>query len=273
MKTIDFSVLDGFPASATMLQFQQEQLQQVEALALLGGNLFILQGCEVNAGIVSNGWVCIEGKVYPFAGGTVGTQVIITEEVTNKNFFGGASNPYYRVPTARFGTNGNPAAQWPWANFKRNNPANGVLARLEKVEQMLRPLMGYTANVAGVPTTVHGSWLFWGRPENEIPSGWAEVTDAEWRGRYPLLKDASNTNMANIGQLLGSSQVMLSPGHIPSLPINAPTSPDGNAAGANVYGRGGTSGGNANVQYVNNNQQPVVTLPPSRVVIFIKYVG
>jgi len=276
MKTIDFSVLSGFPASSTMFKFQQEQMQQLEQLSLLGGNLFILSGCEDVAGIISDGWVCINGKVYPFVGGSVATKVIVTETVTNKNFFGGASNPFYRVPTAQFGVTGNPATEYTWSSFKRNNPANGVLARLEKVEQMLKPLMGYTVDISGTLTVVHGSWLFWGRPEAEIPTGWAEVTDADWRGRFPLLKDPSNVNYNTIGQLFGEANVTLTVNQLPPHDHPIPTVDDvENTSIGTISESSGTTNFSNDRRRTGStgDGQPHNNMPPSRVVIFIKYVG
>jgi hypothetical protein len=285
MKTIDFSILSGFPASSSMFKFQQEQMQQLEKLSLLGGNLFILSGCTNSGGVISDGFVCINGVVYPFVGGTATTKVIVTETVTNKNFFGGANNPFYRVPVAQFGVTGNPLTEYTWADFKRNDPANGVLARLEKVEQMLKPLMGYTVDISGTPTVVHGSWLFWGRPEAEIPTGWAEVTDVDWRGRFPLLKDPSNVNYNEVGQLFGEANVTLTPANF----NHRHSGGMGNGGAGNYYpdnvdntlnargstyntdyvvgGESGTEGGNISTPTPHNN------MPPARVVIFIKYVG
>jgi hypothetical protein len=269
MKTIDFSILSGFPASSSMFKFQQEQMQQLEKLSLLGGNLFILSGCTNSGGVISDGFVCINGVVYPFVGGTATTKVIVTETVTNKNFFGGANNPFYRVPVAQFGVTGNPLTEYTWADFKRNDPANGVLARLDKVEQMLKPLMGYTVDISGTPTVVHGSWLFWGRPEDEIPTGWEEVTDADWRGRFPLLKDPSNVNYNEVGQLFGEANVTLT---VANLPTNNKTV-HSNASGVTSAGGSGAQPWNPQDVNFGGSDVPHNNMPPARVVIFIKYVG
>lgn len=135
MNKIDFSTLVGFPLSTETLQYLQDALLQVQHGALLGGKNYILDGCT-GTGTISDGWVVINGEVLPFVGGTEETKVFIEETVVNRNFFGGASNPYYKNRVAKFGTTGNPATEFTWADFTRNDPNNGVLKRLDTVWQI-----------------------------------------------------------------------------------------------------------------------------------------
>lgn len=196
MNKLDFNILAGWPGSTETFQFLQNMILQAQSCSLIGGKNFILSGCTESMGNVANGIVCINGEILPFVGGPMQPNVIISDDVVSREFFGGASNPYYHFRAATFGTG---TEVFVWEEFRRNDPDNGVLARLDRVEKMLRPLMGYTVG----ETTQYGSWLFWGRPASEIPPGWEPVPDEDWKGRVPVVLNTGEAEFNTVGKVGG----------------------------------------------------------------------
>ncbi len=141
MKLLDFSKLSGWPASTSTWKYQQEQLLQLQMLSMLGGNNYILQGCDVLGSIppttTGDGWVVIDGEVLPFVGGATQAYVSIVENVTNRSFLDTTINPYYKDRYATFGTS---STQYTWSDFERNNPASGLIKRIRLAEFLLNDL-------------------------------------------------------------------------------------------------------------------------------------
>lgn len=142
MKQLDFSKLSGWPASTSTWKFQQEQMLQLQMLSLLGGNNYILDGCTVVAGNTGDGWVVINGEVLPFVGGATQANVVVVDTPTNRSFFDATINPYYHDRIATFGAS---VTQYTWANFERNDPANGLLLRMKTAEGLLSGLQAALA--------------------------------------------------------------------------------------------------------------------------------
>lgn len=276
MKRLDFSDKQGWPLSTDTLEFMQAGTEQVQQAALLGGNNYILSGCAENGTNVSAGWVVIGGEVLPFAAGNKQTNVIIVDTATQREFFGGDLKNYYHERVAMFGTG---SVQYPWVAFKRNDPANGVLARLEKIEKMLKPLMGYTSG----GTTVYGSWLFWGRPASEIPAGWEPVPDSEWKGRVPIVLNESDPDFNEVGKQGGEKQHFLTKNEMPAVSTTVKIS---NRGWPKDSGDRANNGGHLVHDIINTGDsfktfssdpigggQAHNNVQPYRVVMFIRFVG
>lgn len=137
MKKLEFSTLAGFPASTETWRFIQEMIEQLQQLSLLGGQNYIISGCEEGGGVAAAGWVVINGEVLPFEGGAVQPKVIVVDEPVNRAFFGGANLPYYHNRKVIFGAG---AGEVAWNTFESNNPANGVLKRIKTLEENLAAL-------------------------------------------------------------------------------------------------------------------------------------
>lgn len=85
MNSINFNNNGGLPLTQDILKFQQESYSDaLAALAAMCGNKAILSGCIVSGGgtIVGNGWISYNGEIVKFVGGTIATQVKITETFT-----------------------------------------------------------------------------------------------------------------------------------------------------------------------------------------------
>jgi len=124
---------DGFPADNDFLMFIQDIITQVSQLASIGGEFYIIKGCEIAGGNVNPGWMVLNGEPIYFEGGALGAQVTIIENIEQVSYLedlnndgqGDSKNAYFsRV--ARFGNNG--VATFDWSDIERINP----LAELSK---------------------------------------------------------------------------------------------------------------------------------------------
>jgi hypothetical protein len=281
MKLLDFSTLAGWPVSSTVMKYMQEQMMQLQMMSLLGGNMYIVSGCEDdNAGGITDGVIVINGDVLPFVGSALveNAKVVITDTVGYKNFFGGNGyNPFYHNRIAQFGVTGNVQTEFAWANFKRNNPTNGLLARVDRLEKMVKPLVGYEVEDIDNPgnfITVYGSWLFWGRPANEIPDGFEAVPDAEWKGKMPVVLDGTGgeTDFNVVGKVGGSRTHIVTKDNIQAFDVSKPGSSGTGGIGNPVAGSEANDG---EVKYKIgvDNPTPISHLSPYKVVLFIRWVG
>ena len=272
MNQLDFNIKAGWPASTETWEYLQNMILQAQNAALLGGKNFIVSGCIESAGNATDGIICVNGEILPFIGGPVQPKVIIADSPVSREFFGGAVNPYYHNRVATFGSGNGEVL---WVDFKRNNPDNGVLARLDKVEKMLKPLMGY--DVAGV--TTYGSWLFWGRPASEIPTGWEAVPDADWKGKVPVVMDAGDVDFDTVGKTGGEKKHQLTAAEF----SHSVSIPRGDAYTGNAFENdkrvGGGQGANAQAPVVvkignaDGTVTPHNNLSPFKVVMFIRFIG
>lgn len=281
MNKLDFNIKAGWPASAETWEYMQNMILQAQNAALLGGKNYILSGCVESAGNATDGIIVINGEVLPFVGGPVQTKVIIVDTTVKRAFFGGANNNYYHNRVATFGSG---TGEVLWSGFKRSNPDNGVLARLDKVEKMLKPLMSY--DVAGV--TTYGSWLFWGRPASEIPAGWEPVPDADWKGRVPVVLDPDDPEFNTIGKMGGTKDETLSIDKMPKHGHEVWGDNTGGSGGVpyalnrtGVSIAGAARGNGYLLKNLDNislikevgGDQPHNNLQPYRVVMFIRFIG
>lgn len=264
MNVLDFSILPGWPGSTETWQFLQNMILQAQNASLLGGKNFIISGCIESAGNATDGIICVDGEILPFVGGPVQPKVIVADTPVGREFFGGAVNPYYHNRVATFGSG---TGEVLWTDFKRNNPDNGVLARLDKMEKMLTPLMGYD-DPANPGTTVYGSWLFWGRIAAEIPAGWEAVPDADWKGKVPVVMDSTDVDFDTVGKVGGEKKHQLT---IAEMPSHTHTQTGVVAANSGTSGIGANNG-TSNTGSTGNDA-PHNNLQPYKVVMFIRFVG
>jgi hypothetical protein len=207
MKKLSFTQLDGWPASTETWKYFQEMIEQVQSLSLVGGNNYIVSGCIETGNNVSSGWVVLNGEILPFDGGLKQDKIVAIEMPAVKEFFGGALLPYYLDRKAIFGSG---AGEVSWSDVRRNDPANSILTRLERLERISAPFLPVTASDG----TVHrGGMLLWKKPAILIPAGWQEVTD--WRGRLPLGYTPDDADFNEVGKTGGSKTHTL---QVPNMP-------------------------------------------------------
>ncbi len=273
MNKYDFTQTGGFPLDQEVLALLQDNSDLAAKAALLGGNFCILSGCVVIGSVASNGVVVVNGEVLPFVGGNVSAKVVIVETVNNLVYEDGSPKGVEKIRYATFGDDG--VTDYQWSSFKRNNPANGLLARVDKLEKMMAPLLGYD-DPDNPGNTVYGSWLMWGRPAAQIPAGWEAVPDAEWKGRFPVLYDETQVEFNEVGKVGGTKSVTLTPDQIPELEVNlASTGYAGISGNANKVVGHSAAPAAADLAFTVNDGGggSHTNLPPYKVVYFIRFVG
>jgi hypothetical protein len=119
MNRIDLSQLGGFPFTQKTLDFIQSNYGNgFAAFAKFVGDKKIITGVENVGGIVSDGWVVINGELLFFQGGAIGTDVIIVEtpDATPATFQDASTHDVYFTRIATFGTGG---GSIPYSDFVR----------------------------------------------------------------------------------------------------------------------------------------------------------
>lgn len=266
----NFNQSGGFPIKTQTLDEMQKATALFNKFGDLAGNFSIISGCVVTGPSISDGAVFINGELLEFKGGIIGTNVIIVEIVTPKEFKDGTDKDVLYVRYATFGIG---AISFLWTNFKRLQTLIDLTTRMASLEQILLPLSN------------GDSWLLFNRPVSEIPAGWEEVT--EMRGKMPIGLDSTHIPFNTIGNTAGAKNIKLTENHIPEYdPANGDFNRLLKYTGANT------------ADIVDNlqnpgEQQPFLTdskiikkfgkaiadqvaidlLNPYRIVLYIKYVG
>ncbi len=192
MNNQNFNQSGGFPIKTQTLDEMQKAWSLLNVLGDLAGNFSIISGCNVTGATVSNGAVFINGEVFEFRGGQLGTTVIIVTEVTPKEFKDGTDKDVLYIRYVTFGIG---VGSFAWADFKRAFPTKDIPAALNlKEDKTTVDLLidRIEALEARPPSNIplYGIILF-DRPANEIPPGWAEYIPL--RGRTAVGHDANYT--------------------------------------------------------------------------------
>ena len=116
MNNQNFNQGGGFPIKTQTLDEMQKAWSLLNVLGDLAGNFSIISGCIVTGATVSNGAVFINGEVFEFRGGQLGSTVIIVTEVTPKEFKDGTDKDVLYIRYVTFGIG---VGSFAWANFKR----------------------------------------------------------------------------------------------------------------------------------------------------------
>lgn len=164
MNKQNFESENSFPLSTKALTFMQDMVIASAQLAHIGGDNYILSGCETSGNNVAPGIIVINGEVMPFEGGAkVRTITII--ETPESIIANGLPFDNIRVTRkAKFAT-GTGANYYPWANFKplkTNKQLEELKATVKYVDDEIR-------KIQAVPT---GVIVMWGGREADIPTGW-----------------------------------------------------------------------------------------------------
>lgn len=107
------------PLTTDLLAFMQASYSALEKLAAIGGDNFIVSGCTVSGTTATSGWMVLKGKLVPFTGGSIQTNVRI---ITTENVYPvGAGSETEIVYIAEFGTSASPEDNVAWSSIKRPN--------------------------------------------------------------------------------------------------------------------------------------------------------
>ncbi|PIB28932.1 hypothetical protein BFP77_08420 [Maribacter sp. 4U21] len=206
---------DGFPADNEFLMLIQSIIGEVSQLSNIGGTDFILKGCEVTGGNAAAGWMVLNGEVIRFAGGAVGTNVTVTEDVENVTYLEdvnpadglGDSKAAYYIRTAEFGTGGSYTVAW--ASLPRVKPMTEVQKAITPVDGIIM----YAGSIGNIPT---GWYLCNGA------NGTVDLT-----GRFIVGYDPGDTDYNAIGKTGGEKQHTLTEAEMPQHNHTGSTSSSG----------------------------------------------
>ncbi len=177
----------GFPLDTDVLAFMQEAYSVFNHLGNLAGNYAIISGCKITGNKVENGVVFIDGEVLPFKGGTLGTSVIIKNDIKKLPFEDGSLKPVEITKYVTFGTGSSAIS---WNKFKRLKDLQELEAEIKdnkkEDKELNKKLVALEKRLTEKLNKIvpKGLVAIWGRSANEIPEGWVECEDL--RGRVPV---------------------------------------------------------------------------------------
>ncbi|SDC52200.1 hypothetical protein [Williamwhitmania taraxaci] len=117
MNRIDLLKYPQFPMSSETLAFLQDMVTLTAKLSSIGGNTYILEGCELLSGNrVSPGTLVINGEVLPFTGGLTTSNVSIQESKDSVQVYDETYADLYMNRTAVASTG---SGSIPWSSFQR----------------------------------------------------------------------------------------------------------------------------------------------------------
>lgn len=129
MDKINFTAKDSFPVSVETMDRLQKATSMVASLALLGGNTYILSGCEEIDNQIQPGIIIIAGEILPFLGGAPLEFVTIHETKRQLEAFDELYPEAYIDRVAQFSATG----QLKWEEVKRIISNQELLHRLDSI--------------------------------------------------------------------------------------------------------------------------------------------
>jgi hypothetical protein len=299
MKKTNFTQQGGFPLEQVTLDKMQSAYMEILA-AIIGhldipttGN-YIISGCKVVTSGITSGMMYIDGELCPFAGiqnGNASTKIAKIETIEDAPFESGDNLPTYYTYVALENSGGVELS-----NFETIPNVPQLINQIPQWSQIqgIPSDIVYDANYQTLlneftelklimaPFKTGNAPIFWGKPANEIPPGWAE--DLDWRGRIPVGMNinisggqfvdpefAPLTNANEPGRLNGAKKKTLTAAEIPALTVGIPYTVD-YPGGSDTFVLGPGQYGTKPVNLGGSSQEFSI-LPPTRTVLFIKWVG
>ncbi len=127
-----FNEPDGFPLNQQRLETMQSAYSEIfDGLAAMIGDNVIVAGCVVAGNTVSDGWVVLNGTLYPFKGTTAGVQalIMIRDIKTPLTFKNGQRKEVQFNKFVEFGTGAGAIA---WSNLTRLSSIKEISEHLSK---------------------------------------------------------------------------------------------------------------------------------------------
>lgn len=207
MNTINFTGRNNFPLSVETMTFLQEMIGTVGTLALLGGDTYILSGCETTDLNVSSGYVVIDGEILKFTGGALQEYVYIKESKRTVTAQGYTFSDVYNTRTVEFGYGD---TKYKWEDFKR------VSSNIE-LSKAIANISTTIEGFQGIPKGVTVPW--YGDPDNP-PAGWAISAGQSpdipnMFGRTAVGYNPEDPDYDKVGKVGGAKESILNAKNIP----------------------------------------------------------
>lgn len=265
MNNINFNQDGGFRLSTNVLSAVQASYTLFNALGWIGGNMTIISGCDVNGSTVGDGVVFINGEVFNFKGGNIGTNVIIKETVTDYPFQNGSVKPVIHERFVGFGTS-IPENNYLWSDFKRLFATKDIQEFKDNHNNRITALENRPSD------RIIGEVIRFDQPLVVLPpAGWEDWNPVDEQGRVWVARSTTDADFA-LGSTGGAKKHQLIKTELPDLSATVIVAPNEFSSGGNLYGRGGNSG-TVTFPVNSGGNQPHNNLQPYIGVRFIKYVG
>ncbi len=127
-----FKEPDGFPLNQQRLETMQSAYSEIfDGLAAMIGDNVIVAGCVVAGNTVSDGWIVLNGTLYPFKGTTAGVQasIQVREIKTPLTFKNGQKKEVQFYKYAEFGSGEGAVA---WSALTRLSPIKEISEHLTR---------------------------------------------------------------------------------------------------------------------------------------------
>lgn len=218
MNRQNFEAKDRFPLSTQALAFMQDMILASANLARIGGDNYILSGCETTGNSVAPGVIVINGEVMPFEGGTAVPTITIVEQAERISANGLTFEQARITRKAKFAT-GTGANYYPWANFSRlqtNKQLEEAKATMKYVDDEIAKIQA-----GSIPS---GIITMWSGSEASIPAGWVlcdgrEATPGKFvpnlSGRFIVGFNREDEDYNQIGNTGGVGKVSLTIDEMP----------------------------------------------------------
>jgi hypothetical protein len=179
------------PMTTNTLAFMQAAYAIFEQLGNMGGDNIIVSGCVVTGSSVSAGYMFLKGKLLPFIGGTIQTNVKIVTVVTDVAVDAGVrQQTSYR---AEFGTSANAEENVGWSSIVRIETNKSLKALISALDDDLTTLSQSVStnadNIAAVDQKVDDYIA------TELP--WASATRIS-----TALDGTSNLRVCKVGKVV-----------------------------------------------------------------------
>jgi hypothetical protein len=144
-RVADFTQLGGLWTYQDTLEFLQlGVVENVDAIAKMLGEKYVLVGCSDNGATVDPGWIVANNEIVYFAGGTKLAKINVTTNVANEQFDDGNLKPFYSVKTAVFSN----LTGFDYSDLKRLPfNANSIGGCLENIEKLLKNIIHFEPEV------------------------------------------------------------------------------------------------------------------------------
>lgn len=220
MNRQNFEAKDRFPLSTQSLTFMQDMIMAVSRLALIGGENYILSGCERNGSHVADGIVVIRGEVMPLKGGIAVDTIAVIEEAVAVSADGMDFDNARVKRYAQFasGTGDN---YYAWSGFR-------PLATNTRLEEV-KATTGYVdERITGIQQQLvpAGAIVMWSGNSMTVPQGWilcdgrmipgTNTRTPDLRGRFVVGYNPSDSEYGIVGNKGGNKQIALKEENTPS---------------------------------------------------------
>lgn len=115
MNKLTLQGVQDFALTTDALAFMQSAFESFEQFGNLGGENIIVSGCVVTGSSVSSGWMFLKGKLMPFVGGSIQTNVRIVETVQTVTV--DVASRQQTTCSAEFGTSSDPEKNVAWSSI------------------------------------------------------------------------------------------------------------------------------------------------------------